>query len=834
MFAFPARPLPQSLEALTELALNLRWTWNHALDELWKAIDLELWERTGNPWIILQNVSQRRLDELCVDERFNTTLVSTLSDLRSYMRDEGWWHTREAPDGIRPVIAYFSMEFGLSEAFPLYAGGLGVLAGDFLKTASDLGIPLIGIGLLFREGYFRQGIDADGWQREAYPYNDPTSLPIQPVVEADGAWLKVRLELPGRSLFLRVWQAIVGRTKLYLLDSNDLLNRVADRAITSKLYAGGVEMRLLQEMCLGVGGYATLDALNLHPDVCHLNEGHAALVVLERARRFMMQAGCTFRDAWWATRAGNVFTTHTPVAAGFDRFPPALALAYLGQYAHDFDIAPQALLALGRIDRSDPAEPFNLACLAMRGAAQTNAVSRLHADVTRAMFATLYPRWPTVETPISYVTNAVHVPTWDSAWSDALWTDACGKARWLGATYDHANAILATSDEALWALAGEQRRDLVRFARERLAWQLGQRGEPQEKVADASRVLDPNILTIGIARRFAGYKRPNLLLTDPARLERLLTNEPHPVQLIVAGKAHPDDSEGKTLIHAWFNFSHIPQLRNRVVFLEDYDIAIAQQLVQGVDVWVNTPRRPWEACGTSGMKVLVNGGLNVSSLDGWWAEAYRPDLGWAIDSSSDGTDDEDASHLYELLEREIVPAFYGRDELGIPREWVKRMRASMAELAPRFSSNRMLREYLESYYLPAASVFRNRSRNRGEVARELAAWEANLESRWHELHFGSLSSCREGDEWRFCLPVYFGEVPSEWLRVELFADNVDHGASECWSMVRGEPIAGSMHGYIFRASVKTSRPAEHYTPRVRASREGVFAPSEIAAIAWYR
>ncbi|AKJ68442.1 alpha-glucan phosphorylase [Pandoraea thiooxydans] len=833
MFAFLPRVTPAPLAMLTDLALNLRWTWNHELDTLWRTIDAELWERTHNPWAVLQNVSQDRLDELSRDSAFLDELARVLESHRRYHDEPGWCRACVG-EGEPATIAYFSMEFGLSEAFPLYAGGLGVLAGDYLKTASDLDAPIVGVGLLYQEGYFRQTIDAGGQQREAYPYNDPNSLPIQPVIGSDGAWVKVGLRLPGRKVYLRVWQAIVGRTHLYLLDSNDVRNGPGDRGITAKLYGGGSEMRLLQEVILGVGGWAMLGALGLKVDVCHLNEGHAALLVLARARSFMRRMGTSFWEAWWATRAGNVFTTHTPVAAGFDAFAPALVCKYAHEYLQDVGVSQRDFLGLGRLDPFDDHEPFKLAYLALRGCAQVNGVSRLHGKVSRRLFADLYPRWPIDEVPVRHVTNGVHVPSWDSAWSDRLWTEACGKQRWLGAVDALPAAVAVNDDRKLWELAAAQRRDLVQYTRQRLMWHLGQRGESAQVVAVAAQVLDPNILTLGMARRFTAYKRPNLLLSDPERLARLLCCDQRPAQLIIAGKAHPEDEEGKRLIKAWFEFSHLPQLRRRVVLLEDYDIALAQQLVQGVDVWINTPRRPWEACGTSGMKVLANGGLNLSELDGWWAEAYEPAFGWAIGEGGPSDDAADAERLYRLLEDEVLPLFYARDAQGIPREWVKRKRASMANLAPRFSSNRMLAEYLEQFYLPAIRAVRRREDNQAKLARELCAWQAALAAQWHEVHFGSVEVKRQGDQWRFDVPVYLGEIMPDGVKVELYAMPYGELPAQAIPMQSLGPITGALQGYIFSAHIPAERPAEHYTPRVRAWHADAFLPAEASQIAWQR
>ncbi|MGB6212515.1 alpha-glucan family phosphorylase [Pseudomonas mandelii] len=833
MYAFLPRELPEQLCALTDLALNLRWTWNHALDDLWKSIDPELWVRTHNPWMILQNASQQRLDELCRDPDFSQKLAHAIAEHRRYLDDSGWYAQQQgARDSAR--IAYFSMEYGLSEAFPLYAGGLGVLAGDYLKTASDMGVPILGVGLLYQEGYFRQYIDAQGRQHEAYPYNDATSLPIQPTIGNDGAWLKIVLQLPGRTLYLRIWQAIVGRTRLYLLDSNDLRNGPADRGITSKLYGGGSEMRLLQEVVLGIGGWAVLDALGIDVDVCHLNEGHAALLVLERARRFMHKMGTSFWEAWWATRAGNVFTTHTPVAVGFDLFPPSLIYKYAREYLEDCRISLRELLALGRRDPADDDEPFNMAFLALRGCAQCNAVSRLHGEVSRQLFSALYPRWPLQEIPVGHITNGVHVPSWDSVWSDHLWTSTCGKERWLGTVESLSGTVSHSDDRALWTMAAEQRRDLVHYTRHRLAWHLGQRGESPQRVEEAAQVLDPNCLTLGFARRFTDYKRPNLLLHDPERLSRLLTDEHRPVQLIIAGKAHPSDEQGKQLIQAWMEFVHRPNLRRHVVFLEDYDIELAQHLVQGVDVWINTPRRPWEACGTSGMKVLVNGGLNLSQLDGWWAEAYQPTCGWAIGDDAPSDDVADAECLYRLLEEEVVPTFYTRDTQGIPRDWVQRMRASMSQLGPQFSSNRMLLEYLDCCYQPAIQAFRRRSKDKAELARGLHAWHKAVALGWDNIHFGTVDAKHDGESLYISVPVYLGEIAPEWVRVEIYAAPCDGHPAECLPMNAVGPIPGAIQGYIFSISVAATRPVDGYTPRVRAWHSDAFLPAENALIAWQR
>jgi glycogen phosphorylase len=835
--SFLLRSLPEELEPLADLALDLRWTWSHASDELWQALDPELWELTHNPWVMLQSVSQARLEQFAADPSFSAALQRWVTAHREYLRQPGWFRQTLPAHALNPV-AYFSMEFGLGEALPLYAGGLGILAGDHLKTASDLDVPVVGVGLLYQEGYFRQILDTNGWQVEAYPYNDPGILPIRPATATTGEWLWVSLELPGRMLRLHVWQVQVGRARLYLLDSNDPLNSPADRGITAKLYDAGREIRLLQEMVLGIGGWRVLEALGIPAEVCHMNEGHAAFVVLERARSFMQQTGYAFPTAVWATRAGNVFTTHTPVAAGFDTFAPALIERYFREYVRHLNISLDQLLTLGRHDPHCADEPFNLAILALRGSIAVNGVSRLHGAVSRRLFQPLFPRWPTPEVPIGAITNGVHVPSWDSAWADALWTACCGKARWLGTLEALPDAIQCVSDLELWRFRGQGRQALVTSLRRHLAQQLHQRGADPQTVQAAQQVLDANLLTLGFARRFTAYKRPNLLLYDPDRLTRLLTHPERPVQLIVAGKAHPQDEEGKRLVQQFVHFANQPALRQRVVFLEDYDMALAEQLVQGVDVWLNTPRRPWEACGTSGMKVLVNGGLNCSELDGWWAEAYTPEVGWALGDGQEhaepGWDAVEAAQLYELLEHHIIPEFYDRNPEGIPVRWVGRIRTAMAQLTLRFSSNRMLREYVEQIYLPTTVRFRHRIACGARLAKELVAWHTALEQSWPHLHFGTVQAEREDNCWRIHVPVYLGEIDPVFVRVELYADPWEDQEAVCEPMVRGEPLPGAIDGYLYRGSVPATRPADHFTPRIIPVHPGARVPLEASSILWQR
>jgi starch phosphorylase len=828
------RELPPSLAPLVELALDLRWTWSHGGDALWRSIDNEVWELTQNPWFILQEARREKLDELANDAAFKSNLLRLCNERQEQLRAQPWC-VESVPALAGHTVAYFSMEFGLGAAVPLYAGGLGILAGDYLKAASDLGVPVVGVGILFQEGYFRQSIDADGRQHERYPYNDPSVLPIQPVHGADGAPLRIQLDVTGRKLWIKVWLAQVGRVSLYLLDTNDLLNNPSDRGITAQLYGGGPETRLLQELVLGVGGFRLLEALGLPVSIVHMNEGHAAFAALERARSFMSRERVIFREALWATRAGNVFTTHTSVAAGFDRFDPELVSRLLLSPSSSFSdpgIAPSDFLALGRSSDSN-GEAFNMAYLAVRGAGFVNGVSRLHGEVSRRVFADLFPLWPEREVPIDHVTNGVHVPSWDSAAADTLWTNACGKERWRGSVEGHEPIVSELGDDLLWSMRSEQRRELVADARRRLALQLTRRGMADADVV-APRALDPDVLTLGFARRFAEYKRPDLLLRDPERLLRLLNDGARPVQMVVAGKAHPADEKGKEMIAAWIRFARLPEARGRVVFIEDYDIALAERLTQGVDVWINTPRRLWEACGTSGMKVLVNGGLNLSERDGWWAEAYAPDVGWGLgDGDGPASDADDADALYTTLEREVVPEFYERDAENLPRRWLARIRASTSRLTPRFSANRMLREYLERMYVPAVSAYTRRTQDGARIAKDLSRWQAGLEAAWKGIRFGALEARATTGRWTFRIPVSLGGIDADAVRVELYADPAGEslGVREPMKECAGGAAAGTR---VFECTIATSRPVSNFTPRVVPFHPEARLPLELPLLTWQR
>ncbi len=829
----------EGFDSLAEMALDMHWYWNHSADEIWRELDPALWELTYNPWVVLQSISRVRLSRALADTSFRKKVDDLLSARYKAAQSPAWFQ-QSHPKAPLTAIAYFSMEFMLSEALPIYSGGLGNVAGDQLKAASDLGVPVIGVGLLYQQGYFRQEIDKDGAQQAFFPYNDPGQLPITPVRQTNGEWLRLKLELPGYALWLRAWQVQVGRVKLYLLDSNDPVNFPTRRGVTSELYGGGRELRLNQEIVLGVGGWRLLRALGINPEVCHLNEGHAAFAILERARTFMEETGQPFEAALTATRAGNLFTTHTAVGAGFDRFEPWLIENCFGSYAEDeLGISTKDLLALGRQNPEDSTEPFNMAYLAIRGSGAVNGVSRLHGEVSRRLFEPLFPRWPQIEVPVGHVTNGVHMASWDSEEADALWTDACGKDRWRGKLEMMEADMRRLPDSRLWECRAAAREALVEYVRGRYSRQLEAVGASSEMVADAKHIFDPNALTLGFARRFATYKRPNLLLHSHERLMRILTDRERPVQLIIAGKAHPADMAGQALIREWTQFIRENGLRKHVVFLSDYDMLLTGELAQGVDVWINTPRRPWEACGTSGMKVLVNGGLNISELDGWWAEAYSPEVGWALGDGKEHGDDPawdsfEAEALYALLENEVIPEFYNRDKKGIPVSWVARIRESMARLTPRYSTNRSVREYTEKYYLPSAAEYRKRASDKGEMSTQITNWKRALEQNWSHLRFEAVSVKTTGDHHEFEVRIYLGDLDPDAVRVELYADGSNGGEPARKAMTRGQKFADAGNGYIYKATVPPTRPAADYTARVVPNHPEVSVPLESAQILWQR
>ncbi|WP_328558104.1 glycosyltransferase family 1 protein [Streptomyces sp. NBC_00358] len=789
---FTVRPvLPEALHPLSDLARNLRWSWHAETRDLFQSVDPERWAASGgDPVRLLGSVSAGRLAELTGDSRFLRRLAAVSDDLREYMTGERWYQTQTSD--LPAAIAYFSPEFGITAALPQYSGGLGILAGDHLKAASDLGAPLIGVGLLYRHGYFRQSLSREGWQQEQYPVLDPNELPVVPLREDDGTPAQVSLALPGgRALRARIWLAQVGRVPLLMLDSDVEENDLGERGVTDRLYGGGSEHRLLQEMLLGIGGVRavrTYCRLTGHPqpEVFHTNEGHAGFLGLERIAELGDQ-GLDFDSALEAVRAGTVFTTHTPVPAGIDRFDREVVARHFGADAELPRIDVERVLALG-METYPGGEPnlFNMAVMGLRLGQRANGVSLLHGQVSREMFSGLWPGFDPEEVPITSVTNGVHAPTWVAPEVFRLGARQIGAQRTEDALTvggsDRWDAVAEIDDQEIWDLRRVLREQLVLEVRDRLRASWRQRGAGTAELGWIDGVLDPDVLTIGFARRVPSYKRLTLMLRDRDRLMDLLLHSERPVQIVVAGKAHPADDGGKRLIQELVRFADDPRVRHRIVFLPDYGMAMAQKLYPGCDIWLNNPLRPLEACGTSGMKAALNGCLNLSVLDGWWDEWFQPDFGWAI-PTADGTatdddrrDELEAGALYDLLEQRVAPRFYERGQEGLPDRWIEMVRRTLTHLGPKVLAGRMVREYVERLYTPAAHAHRSLT---AEAARELATWKARVRAAWpritvdHVEASSATTTAELGTTLSLRVRVGLGDLAPDDVEVQAVAGRVD-------------------------------------------------------------
>ncbi len=776
--------LPDVLEHLRVLANNIWFVWHPEAISLFRRLDNNLWEETQhNPVAMLGRISQDRLIELSEDDSFITQMNNVYQDLQRYL-SEAETYKFGVKEPHKFSIAYFSAEYGLAECIPIYSGGLGVLSGDHLKSASDLAIPLIGVGLLYQEGYFRQYLNNEGWQQEWYPQNDLQNMPISLERDAHGNPFSVEVKIKTDTVKIRIWRVQVGRIPLYLLDTNNIENSDANRDITSQLYGGDLEMRLKQEIVLGIGGARALQTLGLHPNVYHMNEGHSAFVSLERIRNLTVEKGLTFDEAKEIVFANNVFTTHTPVPAGIDRFPPELIKDYFSEYVKELGLSMDELLALGRENPADKNETFCMAVLAIKLSNKINGVSKLHKDVSQKMWTGVWSELPVKDIPIMGITNGIHISTWISEDIATLFD------RYLGPNWredpdsekvwDNIDNI---PDIELWRTHERRRERLVSFTRDRLRKQLRNRGASRSEINRAGEVLNPEALTIGFARRFATYKRGNLIFRDLERLSLLMKNLNKPFQIIFAGKAHPKDNAGKGLIKDIVNIIRQPDLRDKIVFLEDYDISIARQLVQGVDIWLNNPRRPLEACGTSGMKSTANGALNLSVLDGWWVEGFNMDWGWAIGSGEeyedhDYQDEVESRAIYHLLEEEIIPLFYDRGQDNIPRGWIERMKKSMKNLCPTFNSHRMLEEYYERCYYPASLIGSVLEKDNMMGAKELNRWKKIIKQNWKSIkvsniEVGNNQNLKVGDKLNVKVDIFLGEIKPTDVSVELYYGQLD-------------------------------------------------------------
>lgn len=841
--------LPENLKTLRKLAYNLRWAWKHDIIELFLRMDIDLWERTNhNPVLMLGTIDQSRLKELENDDGFVTHLQRVTDYIDAYEQEkESAWFAKKYGETCEPEIAYFSLEFGITECLDIFAGGLGVLAGDHLKSASDLGLPLVGVGLLYQKGYFRQYLNQAGWQQEIYEDNHFDNLPLVLERTKDGNPLTIDIALPDRKLTAQIWRVQVGRISLYLLDTNIPQNQQPeDRDITDQLYGGDQDMRIKQEILLGIGGYKALEALGISPVVYHMNEGHSAFLGLQHICCLMRKYKLNFDIAREVASASLVFTTHTPVAAGHDRFPPSLMQHYFSDYvANEVNISWYDYMALGRENPNDNNESFCMTILAIKLSAYTNGVSALHGEVSRQMWQGLWPNLPTDEIPISHVTNGVHILSWISRDMKVLYDRYLGP-RWREEPGDKSvwEKARTIAPEELWRTHERRRERLVSFTRVHLRRQLERRGASNREIQDAEEVLDPDALTIGFARRFATYKRATLILHDPERLSRILNNPEQPVQIIYAGKAHPHDNPGKSLIQQIVRLARQDNFRHRLVFLENYDMTIARYLTQGVDVWLNNPRRPREASGTSGMKAAANGVLNLSVLDGWWDEAYSPAVGWAIGrgesySDSNYQDQVEAEAIYNLLENDIVPMFYERSG-RLPRRWINYMKESISDLSYYFNTNRMLAEYTSRFYVPAHKRFDALMKNDLEKGKALAIWRQRIKRWWSQLYVESVNGnlpgqLHVGEEFSAQAKVYLGELNPQEVLIELYVGLVNTSGE----IVKGQAIPmkllkGVEKGlYLFTAESECTMSGLHgYTVRIIPYHEDLVTPFLPGLIKW--
>jgi len=841
--------LPQELAPLLELAHNLWWCWNGDALDLFRRLDPKGWEECyHNPVAMLGKMDQQRLTQIANDEGFLAHLQRVYQDLQNYLNKAGWYRKTYNCDRT-PMVAYFCAEYGLSECLPIYSGGLGVLAGDHLKSASALDVPLVAVGLLYQQGYFRQRLNADGWQLELFPRNDFHNMPIKLVRDDKGQPVVIQVEMPNRTARAQIWLAQIGRISLYLMDTNVPENSPEDRHITAQLYGGDQEMRIRQEIVLGIGGVRMLRALGITPKAFHMNEGHSAFLGLERIRTLMAERGASFDDAREAVAASSIFTTHTPVPAGNDAFEAWLIDKYFANFWPQLGLNREGFLSLGRQEPSNKDEPMNLTVLAMRLSTYRNGVSELHGNVSRKLWSGVWPGVPTNEIPIKHITNGIHTRTWLSLDLAALYD------RYLGPNWHEKpsevsvwKAIDQIPDTELWRTHERRRERLVGFARKHVREQIEHRGAGAAELALADEILDPEALTIGFSRRFATYKRANLILADLERLMKILNNKDYPVQIIFAGKAHPRDNPGKDLIRQIVHTTRQEPFRRKLVFLEDYDMNIARYLVQGVDVWLNTPLRPMEASGTSGMKVAANGGLNVSILDGWWAEGYEADTGWAIGSGETYDDLEyqnavESQALYDLLEKEVVPLFYDRGPDHIPRGWIAKMKSAMSKLAPVYNTNRMVREYSEMFYNPATHRYDELMGQEMKESRDLANWKRRVREQFHNVRIESVndtigadgSGARVGKEVKVEAVVDLGQLTPQDVSVELYCGVLDEEGQlsdgQALQMQQGEVDGGRRVKYSIGMPCTRSGQTG-YTVRVMPHHANLPDARDLALIRW--
>ena len=837
--------LPAVLEPLREMTFNLWWTWEPSARRLFRHLDPDLWNRTNhNPVRMLQLSRQARLEELAQDKSFLRELKEVHDAFRNYLARQDTYGKTGAGAAIKRPVAYFSAEFGFHEAIPNYSGGLGILAGDHCKSASDLDLNFVAVGLLYRHGYFRQEIDKDGAQHAVSLNQNFHHLPIREV-QRDGAGLLISVRILDREVFAKVWQLPVGRIDLFLLDTDIPENNAEDRLITAELYGGDQEMRMRQEIVLGIGGVKALKALGIDPEVFHMNEGHSAFLAMERIRRKVVEKKLEFYSALQIVASANIFTTHTPVPAGNDSFPREMMRKYFGDFAKELGIPFDELFSFGqtRVDRSDP---FSMTILALRMSRHSNGVSKLHGEVSRSLWKDVWNGVPVHEVPITSVTNGIHTKTWTAPEFSALYRKYLGEWEERITEPDFWRRVIDIPDSELWETHQQLKHRLVDFVRERVRIRRERIGDSPEAIRNVNRILDPEVLTIGFARRFATYKRGALLFSDKERLKRLLNDTTRPVQFIFAGKAHPRDEGGRALIQEVYRFSREAGFENRVVFLEDYDSYIARRLVQGVDLWLNNPLRPMEASGTSGMKSAPNGGINLSVLDGWWHEGFNGNNGWAIAAEiSDGTVEfqsaVDANSLYQLLENQIIPLYYAKPDGKLPLAWLQLMRESIRSVTPVFNTHRMVKEYTERLYIPAARSHENFAQNGCEPATQLSQWKARMRKDWPQVRIHDVQVRNKdrqnilvGESLQVSAHVYLGDVDPNHVRVEAYHGEADNGGIKNPSVsvlnASGRNGDGS---YLYQGSVPASESGAYgFSVRVVPTHPHLMQSHELRLIAW--
>ncbi len=797
--------LPPQLEGLRKLAYNLQWDWDVDTIDLFRRLDPDLWESSRyNPVLMLGTISQQRLQEMAEDEGFLAQTDRALQRMEDYLRERTWYRKNRPQPATDECYAYFSMEFGLTSCMPVYSGGLGVLAGDHLKSASDLGLPLVGVGLLYQEGYFAQYLNADGWQQERYPINDFYNMPLHLERDAEGNEMRVAVDYPGRTVYARIWRVQVGTIPLYLLDTNIEANSAYDQDICDRLYGGDIDMRIHQEIMLGIGGVRMLEALGLKPTAYHMNEGHSAFLALERIRMLMDYQGLAYAEALQVASSSQIFTTHTPVPAGIDLFGADKVLYYLGHYAQRFGLSDDEFLALGRENTGDLSTPFSMAVLAIKTATFVNGVSKLHGAVSRDMFGGLWQGLPIDEVPLTSITNGVHAKSCVAKSTQQLYD------RYLGPNWSHAGTkdalwekVKSIPDEELWRNHELCRSQLVMYVRNRLKHSLMERGASPHELIEAEEVLDPSVLTIGFARRFATYKRATLFLRDVDRIRKIITGSGKTnrrVQFVIAGKAHPKDIPGKELIRNIIHFTRDEGLDGSIVFVPNYDIHTSRAMVAGCDIWLNNPRRPREASGTSGMKASMNGLLNLSVLDGWWDEADYIRTGWSIGAGEDYDDrdyqdDVEANALYELIEQEVVPLFYNRDENDVPRGWVAKMKDAVRLNTPLFNTARMVKEYARRAYFPTSDRLFELTADQFNPAKELAAWNTRLVDHWYgirieEVNIAAADELQVNQPFEVTASIQLGQLSHDDVEVELYQGSVQVDGE----LRDGMPIAMAYRG----------------------------------------